>query len=133
MTRDEMNQTLSSGLLYGFEIEIVRQGPYQLRVAAWDANSERVGSAATFVEVPEFDRAGLALSGVQRYDSDPERNKKLTLAGVIGAGSAVTRMFGISMAVHLFRGPEQIYNGQPITIAIPDGKFHCGFSRKRRG
>jgi VWFA-related protein len=146
MTPDEMNQTLTSGLLYGFEIEIMRPGPYQLRVAAWDANSERMGSAATFVEVPDFNRAGLALSSVQLYDSDPERNEKLTLAGVVGAGSAVTRMFGsgallrydstvygartdpqtgkpkISMAVHLFRGPEQIYNGQPIPIVIPDGK-----------
>lgn len=145
LTPDEMNQTLASGLLYGFEIEISRPGPYQLRVAARDANSERVGSAATFVEVPDFNRAGLALSSVQLYDSDPERNEKLTLAGVIGAGSAVTRMFGsgallrydstvygartdpqtgkpkISMAVRLFRGPEQIYNGQPIPIAIPGG------------
>jgi hypothetical protein len=32
MTPEEMNQTLASGLLYDFEIEIMRPGPYQLRV-----------------------------------------------------------------------------------------------------
>jgi hypothetical protein len=145
MTPDEMNQTLASGLLYGFEIEIMRPGPYQLRVAAWDANSERVGSATTFVEVPDFNGTGIALSSVQLSDSDPGRNEKITRAGVIGAGSAVTRMFAlgavlrydctvyglrtdphtgkpkIAMVVRLFRGTEQIYNGQPIPIATPEG------------
>jgi hypothetical protein len=101
MTPDEMNQTLASGLLYGFEIEIMRPGPYQLRVAAWDANLVRVGSAATFVEIPEFNRAGIALSSAQLYDSDPGRNKELTRAGVIGAGSAVTRMFAPGAVLQL--------------------------------
>jgi hypothetical protein len=63
---------------------------------------------------------------------------------VIGAGSPVTRVFALgavlrydctvygprvdpagrpklAVVVRLFRGPEQIYNGQPIRLAIPDG------------
>ncbi len=114
MTPDEMNQTLASGLLYGFEIEIMRPG--------------------------------IALSSVQLSDSDPGPIEKLTRAGVIGPGSAVTRVFAagavlrydctvygprkdlqtgkpkIAMVVRLFRGPEQIYNGQPIPIPTLDGK-----------
>jgi VWFA-related protein len=145
MTPDEMNQVVASGLVYGFEIAILQPGPYQLRVAAWDANSERVGSGATFVEIPDFNGPGIALSSVQLYDSDSKRNEELTRAGVIGAGSAVTRVFAsgavlrydcmtygpridrqtgkpkIDVVVRLFRGPEQIFSGQTIPLAIADG------------
>jgi VWFA-related protein len=142
MMPDEMNQIIASGLVYNLEIEIPKPGPYQLRVAAWDANSERAGSASTFVEIPDFNRAGLALSSVQLYDSDSQRNEELTRAGVIGAGSPVTRVFApgavlkydcivygaasdgqtgkpkLDVAVTLFRGPERIYSGQPMALAI---------------
>jgi VWFA-related protein len=145
MTPDEMNQIVASGLVYGFEFAILQPGPYQLRVAAWDVNSERAGSATTFVEIPDFNRKGIALSSVQLYDSDSKRNEELTRAGVIGAGSAVTRVFAlgavlrydctaygpridgqtgkpkIDVAVRLFRGPEQIFSGQPFPLAIADG------------
>jgi hypothetical protein len=100
-----------------------------------------LASATTFVEVPDFNRKGLTLSSVQLYDSDAKRNEELTRAGVIGAGSAVTRVFEpgavlkydytvyrtlidsktekqeIEVAVGLFRGQEQIYHGQPIPLA----------------
>jgi VWFA-related protein len=145
MAPDEMHQTVASGLVYNFEIEIQKPGPYQLRVAAWDANAERAGSASTFVEIPDYNRAGIALSSVQLYDSDAKRNEELTRAGVLGAGSPVTRVFApgavlkydytvygllidgqtgkpkLDVAVRLFRGPEQIYTGQPIALAIADG------------
>jgi VWFA-related protein len=156
MTPDEMNQIIASGLVYNLDIEIPQPGPYQLRVAAWDANSERAGSASTFVEIPDFNRPGIALSSVQLYDSDAKRNAELARAGVLGAGSAVTRVFAlgaalqydctvygplinrqtgkpqIDVAVSLFRGAEQILSGQPIALAIADGELHGGGSRGRR-
>jgi hypothetical protein len=97
------------------------------------------------VEIPDFNRAGIALSSVQLYDSDAKRNEELTRAGMLGAGSPVTRVFAsgatlkydctvygplidtqtrrpkLDMTVRLFRGPEQIYSGQPIGLAIADG------------
>jgi VWFA-related protein len=144
MAPDEAHETVSTGLLYAFEIEIAHPGPYQLRVAAWDANSERVGSASAFVEIPDWNRKRIALSSVRLYDSDAKRNEELTRAGVIGAGSPVTRVFALgavlrydytvygtrtgpsgkaklAVVVRLFRGPEQIYNGQPIPLAMKDG------------
>jgi VWFA-related protein len=151
MTTGEANETVSSGLLYGFEMEILKPGPYQLRVAVWDANSERVGAAATFVEIPDLNRKGIALSSVHLYDSDAKRNEALTRAGVIGAGSPVTRVFAlgavlrydctvygartdpqtgkpkVAVVLSLFRGAEQIYGGRPIPLAIPDGNSTAGF------
>ena len=145
MTPDEMNQIVASGLLYGFDIDISKPGPLQLRVAAWDPNSERAGSATAYVEVPDFNRAAIALSSVMLSDTDAKRNEALARSGVLGAGSAVTRSFApggvlrydctvfgtlidrqtarpkIDIGVRLFRGPERIFDGQLIPLAIPDG------------
>jgi VWFA-related protein len=142
MTADEMDQIVASGLVYGLDVEAPKPGPYQFRVAVRDANSGRLGSAALFVEIPDFNRPGIVLSSVQLYDSDAQRNEELARAGVMGAGSAVTRMFAsgatlrydcavygslidpqtgkpqIDSAVSLFRGPERIYTGQPVPLEV---------------
>ncbi len=145
MTSEEMNQTIASGLVYGLDIELENPGPYQLRVAALDANAEQAGSATTFVQIPDFNRSRVTLSTVQLSDSDPKRDEALTRAGVMGAGSSVTRVFApgavvsydytvfgaspdrqtgkpsVDVEVHLFRGPDQIFAGKPIQLPIPDG------------
>ncbi|HZL57974.1 MAG TPA: VWA domain-containing protein [Bryobacteraceae bacterium] len=145
MTGDEMSRTIASGLVYNLDIEIPKPGPYQFRVAVRDANSERVGSAASFVEIPDFNRPGIVLSSVLLYDSDAKRNEELTREGIMGPGSPVTRVFGssavlgydcavfgatpdrqtgkprIDVQVRLFRGPERIFSGQPIPLPIPAG------------
>ncbi len=142
---DEMNQIVASSLVYTLDIAIEKPGPYQLRVAALDANSDRVGSATMFVDVPDFNRPSIALSSVLLFDSDAQRNDKLTREGVLGAGSPVTRVFApgavlaydctvfgalidhqtgnpsVALEVRLFRGPEQIFTGQPIPLPIQDG------------
>ncbi len=144
MTADEMNQLVGSGLVYNLEIEIPKPGSYQLRVAARDANSERIGSATSFVEIPDFSRAGMSLSSVQLYDSDSKRNEELTRAGVLGGGSPVTRVFlpgavlrydctvygalidkqtgkpKIDVAVHLFEGADEIFASQPKPLEIAE-------------
>jgi VWFA-related protein len=145
MTAGEMEQTVASGLLYGLDVEVPKPGPYQFRVAVRDANSGRIGSATLFVEIPDFARPGIALSSVRLSDSDPVRNAALTREGVLGAGSAVTRVFAsgavlrydctvigavigrqtgkpdVDLAVRLFFGPEPILTGRPIPLAMPQG------------
>lgn len=142
MSPAEMTQIVASGVVYGIDIAIPKPGPYQLRVAVLDANSEQLGSASTFVEIPDFNRSAIALSSVLLYDSDSKRNEQLTRAGVIGAGSPVTRAFvpgaaivydctvfgtlldkqtakpQIDIEVRLLRGPEQIFTGKPLPLDI---------------
>ena len=103
-----------------------------------------VGVVGLMVQIPDFNRTGIALSSVELFDSDSKRNEELTRAGVTGAGSPVTRVFApgavlnydcmvygpvidrqtgkpkIDVEVRLFRGPEQIFNGRPIPLAIAD-------------
>lgn len=145
MTADEMNRIVASGLVYDLDVEVPQPGPYQFRTAVWDANSERAGSATIFVEIPDFNRPGMELSSILLHDSDSVRNGQLTRAGVLGAGSAVTRMFAagavltydctivgamvdphtakpdIDIEVRLFMGPERIFAGQPMPLAAQEG------------
>ena len=144
VTAGEMEQLVESGLVYGLDVEVPKPGPYQFRVAVRDADSGRIGSATLFVEIPDFRRPGIALSSVVLSDSDAARNVALTRAGVLGAGSAVTResraaragyectVMGaaldrqtaqpkVDIEVRLFFGTERIFTGRPIPLAVPQG------------
>jgi VWFA-related protein len=145
MGPEEVNQILTSGLVYSLDVPVPKPGAYQLRVGVWDANAKQTGSAAAFVDIPDFNRQEIALSSITLFDSDPTRNAALTRAGVTGAGSPATRIFGpgavlqyeckvfgaladrrtgkrqVDVAVRLFRGTEQIFDGPPMPLAVTDG------------
>jgi hypothetical protein len=149
MSEEEVEQTVASGLMYGLDVAIPKPGPYQFRVAVRDVNSDRLGSAVAFVEIPDFNRHGITLSSVLLSDSDPKRNGELSRDGVMGPGSPVTRVFGsgavltydctvfgaiadksskpkIDVEINLFRGPEKIFTGHPIPLAVADGASTSG-------
>jgi VWFA-related protein len=58
------NLALRDGFVYTAIVPIKKPGAYQLRVALRDTTSERVGSAAQFVEVPDIRKNRLMLSGI---------------------------------------------------------------------
>jgi len=139
---EEAQGLIASGLVYSIDISISKPGAYQLRAAVGDAGSDLLGSATTFVQVPDFNRAAIALSSILLSDADPARNAALENAGVLGAGSPVTRVFApgaaldydceifgahpekssgkprIEIEVHLFRGPERIFTGHPFALPV---------------
>ena len=55
---------LSEGLVYRMSVPIKKPGAYQLRVAVRDSQTDRVGSASQFIEVPDLGKNHLALSGL---------------------------------------------------------------------
>ena len=55
---------LSEGLVYMMKVPLKKPGAYQLRVAVRDSQTEKVGSASQFIEVPDLSKGRLALSGV---------------------------------------------------------------------
>jgi VWFA-related protein len=55
---------LSEGLVYMMKVPIKKPGAYQLRVAVRDSQTDKVGSASQFIEVPDLGKGRLALSGV---------------------------------------------------------------------
>jgi hypothetical protein len=83
------------------ETPVARPGGYQVRAAAQDAASGRLGSASQFVEVPEFKKGRLVLSGIAMNGAASE--------GVTDAdATAVVRRFrpGAMVTYALF-----VYNG----------------------
>jgi VWFA-related protein len=57
-------RALIDGLTYSINVPIKRPGAYQLRTALRDVDSDRVGSASQFVEVPDVKKKRLVLSGL---------------------------------------------------------------------
>jgi VWFA-related protein len=57
-------EVLRRGLVYSTPVPIKKAGPYQLRVALRDANSEKLGSATQFIEVPDVASGRLVVSGI---------------------------------------------------------------------
>jgi hypothetical protein len=57
-------KALQQGFVYSLRVPIKRPGPYQLRIALRDMNSDRLGSATQFIEVPDVKKGRLTLSSV---------------------------------------------------------------------
>jgi VWFA-related protein len=70
-------QILRDGFVYSFVFPIKNPGAYQMRVALRDQNSEKVGSANQFIEVPNLKKARLTLSGIVLENLTPAQWQKL--------------------------------------------------------
>lgn len=57
-------KALADGLVQRLELPLKHAGAYQLRSAVRDRQSDRIGSASEFLEVPDLKRGALALSGI---------------------------------------------------------------------
>ena len=63
---------MANGFVYRLHHPVKKPGAYQLRMAVRDANSERVGSASQFIEVPDIYKARLTLSGIVLRANPPK-------------------------------------------------------------
>lgn len=64
LTQSGYQQALREGIVLRFDMPVKRPGDYQLRVAAKDLGSSRIGSAGQFVTVPNLANHDLAISGI---------------------------------------------------------------------
>ena len=68
-----------NGLIYTLNVPIQKPGAYQLRIAVRDMDSNRVGSASEFIEVPDLKKGQLALSGIVIAGIDSNETKKVQM------------------------------------------------------
>jgi VWFA-related protein len=85
---DGYQRALKDGLVYNVTVPIKTPGAYQLRVALRDQDSERVGSASQFVQVPDTSKgilelSGLTVMGITRAELD--RRQKASVGARSGA------------------------------------------------
>jgi VWFA-related protein len=64
MNQADYKRTLERGIFYRINLPIKKPGAYQLRTAIRDSQSNKVGAANQFIEVPDFKKTPLALSGI---------------------------------------------------------------------
>ncbi|MDQ3635623.1 MAG: VWA domain-containing protein [Acidobacteriota bacterium] len=62
--KDGIESFTKNGFVYYFTFPVKKPGAYQMRVAIRDHESEKVGSASQFVEVPKLKKDRLMLSGI---------------------------------------------------------------------
>ncbi len=62
--KEDFPSILRDGFVYYFTFPIKKAGAYQLRIAIRDAQSEKLGSASQFVEIPDIKKERLNLSGI---------------------------------------------------------------------
>ena len=70
-------QMMRDGFVYSFVFPIKNPGAYQMRVALRDQNSQKVGSANQFIEVPNLKKDRLTLSGIILENLTPAQWQKL--------------------------------------------------------
>jgi hypothetical protein len=115
-------QAMRDGFIYNITMPIKKPGAYQLRTALRDRNSELIGSASQFVEVPNIKKDRLVLSGIVARGMTVEAYKKLLAGATQTVGNADNTVEetppGTSPALREFRqgmamvfGVE-IYNAQ---------------------
>jgi len=61
---DQYQRFLSEGFVYYFTFPVKKPGGYQYRVAIRDTQTQKVGSASQFIEVPNLKKNRLTLSGL---------------------------------------------------------------------
>lgn len=93
-TRDvSFESALRDGLFYTVNVPIKKPGAYQLRIAVRDTDSQRVGTASQFVQVPDLSKERLALSGIFASGIDARKTNQpvdanSNLAGTDDAAAA---------------------------------------------
>lgn len=61
---DRYQNILKRGLVYTTHVVVRKSGAYQMRVVLRDSNSQQLGTASQFIEVPDVKKGKLALSGI---------------------------------------------------------------------
>lgn len=71
---------LVNGFVYKLDMPIKKAGAYQFRIALRDTNSNKIGAASQFVEVPNF-KEKISLSNLIVDNFTPEELQKIRLGG----------------------------------------------------
>jgi VWFA-related protein len=113
---------LKNGLVSSAEHPVKKPGAYQMRVVVRDANSEQLGSASQFIEVPDLTKGRLTLSSIllsQNYAT--ALMKRNQVADPLG-----------SAAVRSFTPGTTINYGYQIFNAHPDSKHPSELNAQAR-
>ena len=73
---EEYRKIISDGFVYHFTFPVKKPGAYQYRVAIRDSETQKVGSANQFIEVPNLKKSRLTISGIVLENLTADQWKK---------------------------------------------------------
>jgi hypothetical protein len=159
---DGCEKVMKQGFIYRLHHPVKKPGAYQMRIALRDSNSQQVGSATQFIEVPDVDKGRLTLSSLV-LSEDTSRTAAVNAEGEVHEsnplGSAAVRVFkpGTAMSyvyqvlnahtdankqpqleahTRLFRDGKLVYTGKPIPLQSdgqPDARHLLGAGSMKLG
>jgi len=135
-------EVLRRGLVYSTPVPMPKAGPFQMRVALRDTNSQKLGSASQYVEVPDVKSGRLVLSGIvmtaarqaaasgTAAEDDREDIDGTPAVRIFKAGSAVSYAYEIlnirtegndrsqlESQIRLFRDGQPVYSSTQSPIS----------------
>jgi VWFA-related protein len=94
-------------------------GAYELRVAARHEQGGDVGSVHTYVDVPDFEKDPVTLSGVVLLDAGaPTATPPEALAGILDTAPTTRREFGTTEAVSALVRVYQRQRDRPASVTV---------------
>jgi hypothetical protein len=145
LSQSDYQLALDYGMQLTFDLPVKRPGAYQVRIAARDKESSRIGSAGQFVAVPNLDNRKLATSGVvlgvgidnakhELYNAGARRfapNTDVYFAYMIyNATNESGVLRNLVMQTKLFRDGKSVYSGpeEQVKVATNPGDLSRGFA-----
>jgi VWFA-related protein len=131
LSQSDYELALRYGMQLTFDMPVKRPGAYQVRVAARDRASSRIGSAGQFVAVPNLDNKKLGTSGVvlgvgidsakhELYNAGARRfaaNTDVYFAFMIyNAANESGALRNLVMQAKLFRDGKTVYSGPEAPV-----------------
>ena len=133
LPESDYQQAKSQGIRLSFDIPVKRSGAFQVRVAARDRPSSRIGSAGQFVLVPDLKKKQMAVSGIVLAESGADQS--ITNAGtrrfapnaelyfvymLYNAANESGKLRNLVMDVKLFRDDKNVHSGPQTPIVASD-------------
>jgi VWFA-related protein len=140
LTDSDYEQAIRHGMALRFDLPVKRAGSYQVRIAARDRASSKIGSAGEFVDVPDLRNKKLAVSGIvlgttARFSGRDvneiieypgsrsfEPNSDLHFAFVTYNATSTSNLV---MEARLFRDGKNLHSGRetPIHVGSDPGRL----------
>ncbi len=127
-------KALHDGLMLQFDMTVKRPGAYQMRVAALDIATAKVGAAGMFVQVPDLANHRLALSGIvvsggsinNGLDGGVSAVRRFALGSNIRFACGIfnaqldpaTKQPNLSLQIQLYREGKQVLSSPPMSVDV---------------
>ena len=133
LPESDYQQAREQGIRLSFDIPVKRSGAFQVRVAARDRPSSRIGSAGQFVLVPDLKKKQVAVSGIVLAENGADQsitnagtkrfapNAELYFAYMLyNAANESGKLRNLVMDVKLFRDDKNVHSGPQTPIVASD-------------